>query len=91
MTRGRKLTDLAEAGILGGARSGTLLAGGGLAVAPCEAERRAAAAVQPRQPELQRGRALLRGHGEPGVGVIMLNDVRQCSQSEVTVTVIFRF
>ena len=86
-----KLTDLAEAGILGGARSGTLLAGGGLAVAPCEAERRAAAAVQPRQPELQRGRALLRGHGEPGVGVIMLNDVRQCSQSEVTVTVIFRF
>ena len=42
-------------------------------MAPGEAERRAAAAVKPRQPELQRGRALLRGHGEPGVGVIMLN------------------
>ena len=43
-------------------------------MAPGEAERRAAAAVKPRQPELQRGRALLRGHGEPGVGVIMSNN-----------------
>ena len=41
---------------------------------PGEAERRAAAAVKPRQPELQRGRALLRGHGEPDAGIIVLNN-----------------